>query len=585
MKYQPPFGRESEGDSASYVNGNPVEGRQGSIPPAAAFEYPMRELVAMISKSKIAPSDTDLMQLVKGVRSQAVNYAQDTGSQNNLSVSFDPPIGTYTLGLPLKVKVAVTNTGPATIDAGGAQGRVAVINMKGASLEAGDLPGNGVAEMVFNGSAFQLVNFLGQGGGGTGPTTTYMVNIPFAKDVSTTPNIIDASFTMLPGTYTLKAGDPFLVQINNTNSGSSLARFRTQGGALPDQPIRANGGGTAPLIQGDLAKDDVVLFIYDGTQFWIQPNPIITADITLNIPSQYATPEAALLAIRRKSIAQNAHVTLLMAKGAGPATGYGGQPGCYNTFKINHRDADRVIVRGEMKIAGNLTGPMFAQTGNSAAARAADSSNNLNMLRQRFGVEIVVPMSIGGNNIGVMNDGPGTPLVQDILITGPNVYSGDPLNGPRGVGLAGDRSMSVTNVSVWGCDMGMFGSGVLIASYCFACGCFVNGFHGTANALYGTSNSGAFGNGGAGMLCNQNSWIGTFQCWTNYNASFGFGCGDHSQATFHTSQSIGNAYVDIYAGPVSHTIVLSDAAGGGHGTETPARGVLSAYAALISVSP
>lgn len=574
MKYQPPFGRESEGDSAQYVNGNPVEGRQGSIPPAATFEYPMREIVAVISKSKIAPSDTDLMQLAKGVRSQALNYAQDTGSANQLSVSFDPPLGTYTLGLPIKVKVAATNTGPATIDAGGSQGRVAIINMKGASLEAGDLPGGGVAEMIFNGTVFQLVNFLGQGGGtGGGAVTTYQVNIPYAADVGTV-NIIDATFTSLPPTYVLKAGDPFLVKIKNTNSGSAIARFRTSAGALADQPIRANGGGSAPLLQGDLAADDVVLFIYDGTQFWIQPNPLISANVQINIPSQYATPEAALLAIRRKTIAQNALVTLYMAKNAGPINdAVKGIVGGYNPFTINHNNSDRILVRGEMKIAGNLTGPMFAQTGN----RPADSANNISMLRTRFGVEIVVGAT--GPAVGIENVGPGRPAVQDILITGPNYWSGNGIAQWMGVNVTGQ--INCTNVSAWGLDAGFYGGGMASFQYCFATGCFRHGFFGTSGAQFGLANSGAFGGSLNGVSSSQGAVVNTYMCWSNYNANAGVYSGDFAEMTWHTSQAIGNGYSDIFAGPLGYIALLQSGAGGGYGTASPTPGTLGVYANLI----
>ena len=62
MKYVPPYGRESEGDAAHYINGNPAEAREGSIPPAAVFENPQRELIAVIEKSKFTPIDTDLLQ-------------------------------------------------------------------------------------------------------------------------------------------------------------------------------------------------------------------------------------------------------------------------------------------------------------------------------------------------------------------------------------------------------------------------------------------------------------------------------------------------------------------------------------------
>ena len=109
MKYVQPYGI-SDAD-APYINGDPSIARQGSIPPAAAFEHPMREIVGVIQKNGLPPNSADLLQLVKGTRSQKVNFAEDTGSVNTLSVAFDPPITSYSLGLPIRVRCKNNNSG------------------------------------------------------------------------------------------------------------------------------------------------------------------------------------------------------------------------------------------------------------------------------------------------------------------------------------------------------------------------------------------------------------------------------------------------------------------------------------------
>ena len=171
MRYVQPYGI-SDTD-APYINGDPSLGRQGSIPPAAAFEHPMREIITVIDKNKFAPDAADLGQMLKATRSQRANYVEDTGSANNLSVALDPPLGAYTIGLPLKVKVRETTTGGSTIDAGA--GRVPIKLMNGASTGAGDLPQGGICELVYDGAAFQLVNFFGLGGEPGGPTTNTLI--------------------------------------------------------------------------------------------------------------------------------------------------------------------------------------------------------------------------------------------------------------------------------------------------------------------------------------------------------------------------------------------------------------------------
>ena len=47
MQYNGPFDQPTN-PNASYVNGNPATGTQGSIPPAASIEFDQREIVNVI---------------------------------------------------------------------------------------------------------------------------------------------------------------------------------------------------------------------------------------------------------------------------------------------------------------------------------------------------------------------------------------------------------------------------------------------------------------------------------------------------------------------------------------------------------
>src|SRR5215472_12647466 len=111
MRYIPPFGREAEAGIAPdgivpYINGDTSRGIEGSIPPAEVFEFPQRELIDAIRFSGLVPTNSDLRQLTRGIRSQHLNWARDTGSENELSVALEPPLQAYTPGLPLRVRVA-----------------------------------------------------------------------------------------------------------------------------------------------------------------------------------------------------------------------------------------------------------------------------------------------------------------------------------------------------------------------------------------------------------------------------------------------------------------------------------------------
>jgi hypothetical protein len=173
---------------APYINGNPSIGLAGSIPPAQAFEHPMREIVHMILKSGLVPSEADLYQLLKAIRTQKVNFAIDTGTTNNLVCVFDPVLEAYNNGLVIRIRVSHTNTGPAVIDGG--PGFTNIVRIDGSPLSAGDMSTGGIAKLVYIDGVFQLLNpnlaaaieraIAAITGGGPPPTgggnTTYITN-------------------------------------------------------------------------------------------------------------------------------------------------------------------------------------------------------------------------------------------------------------------------------------------------------------------------------------------------------------------------------------------------------------------------
>lgn len=64
MKYVPP--RYGDPDDP-YVDGNPDGSSEGSIPPAAAIEHPMREIEAAIVAAGLVPDSEDLTQLAAAI--------------------------------------------------------------------------------------------------------------------------------------------------------------------------------------------------------------------------------------------------------------------------------------------------------------------------------------------------------------------------------------------------------------------------------------------------------------------------------------------------------------------------------------
>jgi hypothetical protein len=263
MKYEQPYGVSDP--NAPYINGNPAAGIAGSIPPAAAFEYPQRELIAMIMAGGLTPSDSDLQQLLRAVRSQLPNYCIDSGTVNHLVTALNPPLIGYSVGMPFRIRIAHTNTGAADFNAG--PGAHPIKRVDGSDPAASDLPGGGLVELLFDGTNFQMTNYFGRSVSGGSTTTTVL--IPYIADTSTTANSIVAPF--LPAITALTPGMPIEVKVANTVTGATQIYVN----ALPPLPVVNRWGG--PLRSLDLCVGEITLMLYHPAGYWQlagqQPRP------------------------------------------------------------------------------------------------------------------------------------------------------------------------------------------------------------------------------------------------------------------------------------------------------------------------
>ncbi len=526
MKYQQPFGISDP--NASYINGDPSQARRGSIPPGMAIEGPQREVVGVISKSLLTPDDTDLLQLAKGVRSQALNYAVDSGATNTMVVALDPPLTAYTPGLPLRVKVLHTNTSvTVTLDAGG--GTRPVVKMDGSTPAIGDLVAGGIIEVTYSGTVWQLTNFGGSGGG---LGNVYQVNIPYVVDTGTVNHIV-AAFS--PAITTLGSGFICLVKIANTVTGPTDVTIN----AITAKAVKATDGGD--LIPADLIAGDIAFMKYDGTQFYIDPDITILSNCTFNVPStQFPTVDSVMRALKRKFIAPSATVTIQLSSGT------------FTPIYIYHPNADRIVLKGTM----TTTAPAitdFSRTGNTPTIRAVDLITNLTMCRARYGTEIhFSTANIGqfspGYQCGIINLGPGSPTIQDLLVTGDNIFA----QYGAAAGVAGN--FIIQNVAV--CMSGAVGFNVnatFTGAPSFAFGNWTVGFDGNCNfrapghALSNASHG--FLAGGAEILCTPApvlSFSGPSH--SECNGGNGMVADDRGTGFFFTAVSINNAGNDFWVG-------------------------------------
>jgi hypothetical protein len=273
MKYVPPYG--TTDPNAPYVNGNPAAGIEGSIPPADAFNEPLRELDNLVRYSGYTPADNQLDQVTRAIRRQFVNYAIDTGSVNALSISLQPAPGSYMSGTPIRVLVANTNTAACSINNSGL-GIRAIKRPDGSDLQPGDIHAGGIATLVDDGSHYQLVNQLTAA---TGGSSVVSIKIPYCGDSSVTPNTITAVYS--PAIATLTEGDFLAVKVNNTNTDATTMKVN----ALTPYPVYRNDG--KPVVARDLLKDEALLLEFHGTYFqcvgWVASQFRLNANLTLYI--------------------------------------------------------------------------------------------------------------------------------------------------------------------------------------------------------------------------------------------------------------------------------------------------------------
>jgi hypothetical protein len=263
MKYQPPwntqFGRPVDDPDASYINANPSAGIEGSVPPAESIEYPQREIVAATQLAGFQPSDDDLEQLTRGIR-QGTSYATATviggGDPNALYLNLIPKLDAYRPGLCLRVKIPVENTGPVGINIDNL-GLKSIVRASGAVMGAADLRANMVADIVYDGNVFQLVNFQGF----TSTTTnnnTYVVNVPYCVDLGSANHII-APFS--PPITTLTAGFFCFVKIAAVCTGPTWISVN----GLPEKRLlRTDLKALGPR---DIITGMVCGMVYDGADF------------------------------------------------------------------------------------------------------------------------------------------------------------------------------------------------------------------------------------------------------------------------------------------------------------------------------
>lgn len=146
MKYVQPIGGSA---NDPYVDANPSGGIEGSPVPAAAIEHPMRELAALISDAGLTPTEADLTQVAKAIKTifqkAASISAAASGTVDAITANYTPAIAALADHMLLIVRAsgANTSTTPTFTPASATITAKTIVKGHNQALVAGDISGAG----------------------------------------------------------------------------------------------------------------------------------------------------------------------------------------------------------------------------------------------------------------------------------------------------------------------------------------------------------------------------------------------------------------------------------------------------------
>lgn len=90
------------------------------------------------------------------LQSQSMNYAADTGSANAYVVTLAPAPLAHTTGMPIRVKIANTNTAASTLNPNGLGTKAIVADVDGSALAGGELAAGMIVTFTYDGTSYRV---------------------------------------------------------------------------------------------------------------------------------------------------------------------------------------------------------------------------------------------------------------------------------------------------------------------------------------------------------------------------------------------------------------------------------------------
>lgn len=189
---------------------------------------------------------------------QAGNWVTDTGSANAYVATLSPAVLSYTAGLTVRLLVANANSTAATLNVNGLGTKAIEKPTSGgiAALTGGELVAGQIAELVYDGTQFQLLSVY---------SSATVANVRLNAWGGTAGGSANAiTVTDAPVLTAYSAGQQVSFIAANNNSGATTINCDGLG---TKNIYKISSSGPVALAGGEIVANNIVTLVYDGTEF------------------------------------------------------------------------------------------------------------------------------------------------------------------------------------------------------------------------------------------------------------------------------------------------------------------------------
>lgn len=183
-------------------------------------------------------------------------YGRSTGSTGTFSVSLSPAVTSYVEGLALRVLMSDTASGNDTLSVNGLSAISIINNSTLSALVGGEFIVDGIADFVYDGGSFQLLNPIVQAGATLQQVQQQSLNYHALAGGTTAYTAV-----LAPNIGSYVNGLFVVAKVNATNTGASTLNVNNHGA----KSIKYTNGSA--LVGGELLSGMIALLEYDGTNF------------------------------------------------------------------------------------------------------------------------------------------------------------------------------------------------------------------------------------------------------------------------------------------------------------------------------